>query len=260
MASDTDTSSSPVKASEEGATLRAAIDRSARLPVLFFFTSSVLWLVVASVLGFLAAMKLHWPGFLDYDGLFFLNYGMVKPAFVAAFVYGWAIQAGLGVAIWITARLCRAEIRNPLTLIVAGYFWARWFAMGLGLSGAISAMISVWQVGPEPVLVFYGGTHLAVAAVMWGKAMSGVFDGRKEWRERFRLDDNSTHKLGKAIVRAGVSLPYILMYALAPRTDAATTLAVAGGAGLAVAGIWALTRMRTWGIFALAGSAVALLA
>ena len=123
MASDTDPSPSEPKVSEEGAKLRASIDRSARLPVLFFFTSSALWLVVASVLGFLAAMKLHWPGFLDYDWLYFLNYGRVKPAFMAAFVYGWAFQAGLGVAIWIMARLCRAEIRNPLTLIVAGHFW-----------------------------------------------------------------------------------------------------------------------------------------
>jgi len=131
MASDTDTSSSQTKASEEGAKLRAAIDRSARLPVLFFFTSAALWLVVASVLGFLAAMKLHWPGFLDYDWLFFLNYGMVKPAFTAAFVYGWAFQAGLGVAIWLTARLCRAEIRNPLTLIVAGHFWNIGVVLGI---------------------------------------------------------------------------------------------------------------------------------
>ncbi len=144
--------------------------------------------------------------------------------------------------------------------IVAGYFWARWFAMGLGLSGAISAAISVWQVGPEPVLMFYGGTHLLIAAVMWGKAMSGVFDGRKEWRSRFRIDDGSTHKLGKAIVRAGISLPYILMYALAPRTDAATTALVVGGATLAVAGIWGLTKVRTWGVVALAGSGAALAA
>ena len=131
MASDTDTSSSQTMASDEGATLRAAIDRSARLPVLFFFTSSTLWLVVASFLGFLSAMKLHWPAFLDYDWLFFLNYGMVKPAFIGAFVYGWAVQAGLGVAIWIMARLCRAEVRNPLTLIVAGHFWNLGVVLGV---------------------------------------------------------------------------------------------------------------------------------
>ncbi|MFT5104445.1 MAG: cytochrome c oxidase cbb3-type subunit 1 [Pseudoalteromonas tetraodonis] len=123
MASDTDTSSGQVKASDEGAKNRAAIDRSARLPVLFFFTSSALWLVIASVLGFIAAMKLHDPGFLDYDWAYFLNYGMVKPAFIGAFVYGWAFQAGLGVAVWIMARLCRTKISNPLTLIVAGHFW-----------------------------------------------------------------------------------------------------------------------------------------
>lgn len=125
MASDNDTSpgSSQVKVSDESSKLRASIDRSARLPVLFFFTSSVLWLVVASVLGFLSAMKLHWPGFLDFDWLHFLNYGRVKPAFIGAFVYGWAFQAGFGVSIWLMARLCRVEVRNPLTLIVAGHFW-----------------------------------------------------------------------------------------------------------------------------------------
>ena len=122
MASET-TSPSRVKVSEESARQRALIDRSTRLPVLFFFTSSALWLVVASVMGFLAAMKLHWPGFLDFDWLFFLNYGRIKPAFNAAFVYGWTFQAGFGVAIWLMARLCRAEVRNSMVLLIAGHFW-----------------------------------------------------------------------------------------------------------------------------------------
>jgi cytochrome c oxidase cbb3-type subunit 1 len=56
---------------------------------------------------------------------------MVKPAFVAAFIYGWAFQAGIGVAIWITARLCRAEVRNPLTLLVAGHFWNLGVVLGI---------------------------------------------------------------------------------------------------------------------------------
>ena len=102
---------------------RARIDKSARFPVLFFFTSSVVWLVVASVFGFLTAMKAHWPGFLDFDSLHFLNYGRVRPAFVNALVYGWAIQAGLGTIVWLMARLCRSEVKNPITLIIAGHFW-----------------------------------------------------------------------------------------------------------------------------------------
>jgi hypothetical protein len=140
--------------------------------------------------------------------------------------------------------------------LVAGYFWARWFCIGLGISGLISAGVSIFQIGPEPVLLFYGGTHAAVSLVLWGAAMARAFDGRKEWRERFHLDEAGTHRLGKAIIRVGISLPYVVMYALAPREDAGAAL-IAGAAGaLATLGLLGLVRMRSWGVFALGGAAV----
>jgi hypothetical protein len=139
--------------------------------------------------------------------------------------------------------------------LVAGYFWARWFAIGIGISGAVSAAISMWSVGPEPVLVFWGGTHLGASLILWGSGMAKAFDGRAEWRARFHMDENATHKLGRAVIRAGISLPYVVMYALAPRTESMADLTVIAGAGLAVAGIWALIRMRTWGVLAMAGGA-----
>lgn len=108
---------------DEDVLRRAVIDRSVRLPVLFFFTSAAAWLAVAVVLGFIQSMKLHSPGFLDYECLHFLQYGKSNPAFMGALVYGWAIQVGIGVCIWLMARLCRAEVTNPITLIIAGHFW-----------------------------------------------------------------------------------------------------------------------------------------
>jgi hypothetical protein len=142
--------------------------------------------------------------------------------------------------------------------LVAGYFWARWFAIGVGISGAVSAAISMWQIGPEPVLVFWGATHISASLILWGNGMAKAFDGRAEWRARFHMDENATHKLGRAVIRAGISLPYVVMYALAPRQDSMTELVVIGGAGLAIAGIWGLIRMRTWGIAAMAGGAAVL--
>ena len=111
--------------------------------------------------------KLHWPGFIDYDWLFFLNYGMVKPAFIVAFVYGWAFQAGLGVAIWLTARLCRAEIRNPLTLIVAGHFWNIGVVLGilcifLGAATGMAAINSVYMT------LLGAGKHVVATDAMYG--------------------------------------------------------------------------------------------
>jgi hypothetical protein len=144
--------------------------------------------------------------------------------------------------------------------LVAGYFWARWYAIGVGISGVLSAGISMWQIGLEPVLLFYGGTHLGASIVLWGSGMAAAFDGRPEWRERFHLDEGATHRLGRAIVRVGVFLPYTIMYALAPRDDTGGAILVALGAGLAVLGVWGLFRLRTWSLAALGGGAVALAA
>ena len=70
------------KKADEDILRRAAIDRSARLPVLFFFTSAAVWLTVAVVLGFIQSIKFYAPGFLDAPWLFFLNYGRSNPAFM----------------------------------------------------------------------------------------------------------------------------------------------------------------------------------
>ncbi len=107
---------------------RAAIDRSTRLPVLFFFTSAAAWLLAATLLGLISSIKLVAPGFL---GIEWLNYGRSQPAFLNALLYGWAFQAGLGVMIWMMARLCRIELKNPITLVVAGHFWNAGVAAGV---------------------------------------------------------------------------------------------------------------------------------
>ncbi len=142
--------------------------------------------------------------------------------------------------------------------VVAGYFWARWYAIGLGLSGVISACIGMFQIGAfEPVLLFYGGTHGIISVCLWGKAVASHFDGRKEWRQRFHLDEETTRKLGKTVTRASVSLPYVILYALAPKEGA-----MLGGLVVATcvaAGMWGLlSRFRTWSILLLTTAGFAL--
>jgi hypothetical protein len=160
---------------------------------------------------------------------------LVKAFYALAFVYGLAFFA-----------------------LVAGYFWARWYAVGVGLYGVITTAVGMWQLGPEPVLIFVGGTHLAATLMLWGHAMSEGYDGQTAWRERFHMDDNAVQRLGRSVIRAGVSLPMVLLYALAPKPGAAE-LALSGVAlVLAAFGLRGLVRMRTWGVLAL-GAAGAIL-
>jgi hypothetical protein len=176
---------------------------------------------------------------------YFLFYGVIAysqliPEFTRAFA---AIAGVYGLAFF---------------ALVAGYFWARWYAVGVGLYGVITAAVGMWQIGAEPVLVFVGATHLAAAAFLWGQPMSEPYDGQAAWRERYHMDESAVQRLGRAVIRAGVSLPFILLYAFAPKPDSASAAASLAVLVLAAAGLRGLTQMKTWGILAL-GAAGALL-
>jgi cytochrome c oxidase cbb3-type subunit 1 len=119
---------------------RAAIDRSARYPVMFFFTSAAAWLLFATLMGLLSSVKLRAPGL--WDDCPFMGYGRLFPVHTNALVYGWAMQAGIGVMLWLMARLTRSRIQSPAALIVAGHLWnaavvlavvAIWFGAGRSL-------------------------------------------------------------------------------------------------------------------------------
>jgi len=114
----------------EDTQLRSEIDRSLRHPVMFFFTSGAAWLAASLVLGIIASIKTHNPGFLGECS--FLQYGRTFPAHINALVYGWGVQAGLGVMIWLMARLSRQPSKNAGTLLVAGHIWNLAVLLGVG--------------------------------------------------------------------------------------------------------------------------------
>jgi hypothetical protein len=134
--------------------------------------------------------------------------------------------------------------------LVAGYFWARWFAVGVSLFGVIVAAIGLWQMGPEFQILFIGITHLTATAMLWGSGMSELYDGQTAWREKFHMDEHAVQRLGRSVIRAGVSLPMVLIYGLAPKQPSMMILSL-GALVLAGVGLRALVRMRTWGVLAM---------
>ncbi|HVK87499.1 MAG TPA: hypothetical protein VM513_25455 [Kofleriaceae bacterium] len=135
--------------------------------------------------------------------------------------------------------------------LVAGYFWARWYAVGVGLYGVITSAVGIWQIGGEPVLLFMGGTHLAAALLLWGNAMSQPYDGQTAWREKLHMDDNAVQRLGRSVIRAGVSLPFILLYAFAPKPGGEATVLAMIALVLAGVGFRGLVKAKTWGVLSL---------
>lgn len=117
----------------------AVIDASVRGPVLICLLSAVHWMVVGTVLLVYASSLTH-PGdsipilglFVDLSNHFsFFTYGRIWPAAIDSLVYGWASTAGLGLAVWVLARLGRTPVRMPGLLMTGAIFWNLGIAIGL---------------------------------------------------------------------------------------------------------------------------------
>jgi cytochrome c oxidase cbb3-type subunit 1 len=144
------------------------IDTSARWPLLLLLVSALLWLVFSGLLTLVNFVQLQSPGFLA--GCSVLTYGRSSAMQETAFVYGWAANAGLAVALWLLARLGGAPLRS-LNWVVAGtLFWN--FAITLGLIGIASGDMTsnAWLHLPRyvlPMLLVAYGTIAVPGVLAW---------------------------------------------------------------------------------------------
>ncbi|WP_434419711.1 hypothetical protein [Nannocystis pusilla] len=133
--------------------------------------------------------------------------------------------------------------------VAAEWFWARWFAIGLGQFGAFS-LLALPQTGPEPSLLVFGISHVLVALFLGGEGMAARYERSEACVERYNFQEESLILLRRSIKSAGMSLPFLILFTLAPRQDALHLTAL----GLGVAALVGLIRGRTWGLFAAAGA------
>ena len=100
--------------------IRLRADASSALVVLVLFSAAIVWLLIGSIFGDIASLKLHWPDFLTRQG--WLTFGRVRTAHLHAVNYGWATAALIGTSLWLIPRLVHTELRG----VVVGYsvFWA----------------------------------------------------------------------------------------------------------------------------------------
>jgi len=120
---------------------RALIDASTRVPVLMFYASAMVWLVIGTLLAGFVSFKLHSPDWLS--DVSFLTWGRLRPVHMNIMVYGWASMAGMGTAIWLMARLCRTTLRHPLLLVTGAWFWN--IGVAIGITGILMGYSTGYQ-------------------------------------------------------------------------------------------------------------------
>jgi len=152
---------------------RATIDASTRGPVLFFLGNSILWLLVATLLGFITSLQLYRPTFLaDYP---FLTYGRLWPAYQNIITYGWASLSGMGVAIWLMARLTRIPVRYAGVLVAGALLWQIGLTFGIGsILGGNSSGVEWLEIPTASAVLMLIGYALVG---LWGILLYGL---RKE--------------------------------------------------------------------------------
>lgn len=106
---------------------RFAIDASCGVVMLWLY-SATFWLLAGSLLALLASIKLHSPYFVADTP--WLTFGRVRPAHLNTMILGWGSMAGIGVSLWLQARLARAVLPFRKFLRVGAYYWNAAVAVG----------------------------------------------------------------------------------------------------------------------------------
>ncbi len=121
------------------------IDASAKWPVLFFFGSALLWLLLGGVMQLAASMQLHQPGF--WSGCEWVTHGRLAPAAQNALVYGWGMNAAFAFGLWLMARLSATTLRHGGWLFIAVKFWNLGVTLGvLGILGGYSTSFELLEM------------------------------------------------------------------------------------------------------------------
>jgi cytochrome c oxidase cbb3-type subunit I len=118
MNGSTSTSSRAVQSRED---VVRAIDASTATPLALMFFASLTWLVLSALFALVASVKLHSP--LILANCSWMSYGHLRPAANDTFVYGFASQAGMAVALWMLCRLGAVRLWAPIAATIAALFW-----------------------------------------------------------------------------------------------------------------------------------------
>lgn len=135
----------------------------------------------------------------------------------------------------------------------AEWFWGRWFAMGVGNFGSLLLLV-LFKVGLEPMIAFFGFTHLAIAVFLLGEGMAARYEHSEATAERWNFQEESLLLMRRATLSAGSTIPFLILYALAPRADLVHDFVQLGALGLGVTGLVAVLARKTWGAIAMGGA------
>jgi cytochrome c oxidase cbb3-type subunit 1 len=121
--------------------VRLRADASSRRAVLALFAVAIGWLIVGSIFGDIASIKLHSPDFLTQYA--WLTFGRVRTAHLHAVNYGWGTAALIGMSLWLMPRLVHTELKGVGMAIAGAVLFT------IGIAAGIIAVLAGYSDGME---------------------------------------------------------------------------------------------------------------
>lgn len=106
---------------ENDTSSRLESDASTARVARYLIASSCAWLVLGSVYGLFASLKFNFPDWWTshYD----LSFGVFRPLHLNTVIYGWVSMAGMGISLWLTARLLKTTLQKAGLAIFGTHIW-----------------------------------------------------------------------------------------------------------------------------------------
>lgn len=154
-----------------------ATDTTARWPLLLLICSAIKWLVLSGILSLIASIQLVQPAFLADCSVF--THGRTVAMQESIFVYGWAANAGLAIALWVLGRLGGSPLRAGNWIIVGTLFWNIAITLGLiGIATGDATSIAFLQLPRyvQLIMAFAYGTIAVAGVLAWvGRRTESTF-------------------------------------------------------------------------------------
>ncbi|WP_043420928.1 cbb3-type cytochrome c oxidase subunit I [Cupriavidus basilensis] len=147
-------------------TSRDIADESSAPVVFLFICCAMVWLVVASLAGLTASIKLHEPDLLATVP--WLSFGRIRTIHLNAVAYGWAPMAGLSIALFLLPRLLKTRLAGAKYAVLGAALWNAGLIAGLGsiaagISDGLEWLEIPWQVD---ILLVAGGALVGMPLVL----------------------------------------------------------------------------------------------
>lgn len=139
----------------------AETDASCRVPLFVLFVGAAAWLVLASVFALMGSLQFHAPNMFAH--ISWLTYGRVEAAAESLQLYGFALPAGIGVALWIFSRCGEVEAVQPWLMMVGAGLWH--FGVLIGMLGILAGNLTSFHALEMPR---FAGIILFLAYLVMG--------------------------------------------------------------------------------------------